>query len=91
MAIQFNIFRNQLLSDGISMCYRHYLHESTVDLARCETRAPEMLHKGQRKFRLRNHLFRLELDNFACERILFRQAPRKLLKSLRREMYDFAL
>jgi hypothetical protein len=37
-------------------------------------------------FRLRSQNFACELINFACEAIWFRKAPRKLLKSLRREI-----
>jgi hypothetical protein len=40
---------------------------------------------------LRNDNFACELINFACETILFRPAPRKLLKSLGSEMPDFAV
>jgi hypothetical protein len=42
------------------------------------------------RFRLRNENFACELINFACETILFRRAPRKLLKSFGREMSIFA-
>jgi hypothetical protein len=42
------------------------------------------------RFRLRSDYFACKLENFACETILFRQAPRKLLKSLGREIPDFA-
>ena len=40
--------------------------------------------RSVRKSRLRN-------DNFACETILFRLAPRKLLKSLVSEKSDFTV
>jgi hypothetical protein len=43
------------------------------------------------KFRLRSQNFACELKNFACETILFRQAPRKLLKSFAHEISDFAV
>jgi hypothetical protein len=43
------------------------------------------------RVRLRSQNFACELINFACETILFRQMPRKLLKSLWREMADVAV
>jgi len=41
--------------------------------------------------RPRSESFACELDNFACETILFRQAPRKLLKSLGHEISEFVV
>ena len=43
------------------------------------------------RFRLRSQNFACELIDFACETILFRQMPRKLLKSLWYEMADVAI
>ena len=43
------------------------------------------------RVRLRSENFACELINFACETILFRQIPRKLLKSLWYEMADVAV
>src|SRR5580658_205278 len=42
------------------------------------------------RFRLRSENFACELENFACEMKSLRQGPRKLLKSLAQEIYDFA-
>jgi hypothetical protein len=42
------------------------------------------------RFRLRNDYFACELKNFACETILFRPAPRKLLKLLGHEISEIA-
>jgi hypothetical protein len=52
---------------------------------------PETPQKGPRRFRLRNDNFACELKNFACETILFRPTPHKLLKSLGSEMSVFAV
>jgi hypothetical protein len=43
------------------------------------------------RFRLRNQNFACELENFACETFLLRQAPSKLLKSLAHEISVFAV
>ena len=48
-------------------------------------------YSDRREISLAKRKFRLRTENFACETILFRQAPRKLLKSLGREISDFAV
>jgi hypothetical protein len=46
---------------------------------------------NETKFRLRNENFACELRNFACERKTFRSGARKPLKSLGREIGNFAV
>ena len=68
---------HRLRSARISMLILSPKPTQTAGRFRCETKGTEM--------------FRKRRENFACEKILFRQAPRKLLKSLGREISNFAV
>ena len=80
LAQRFLVYSYQPESQRVG-CRRNLLRPSGNFL---ETKAPKC-------FACEAIYFACELINFACETILFRRAARKLLKSLGREMCEFAV